>query len=1040
VFRTISTTRACRAVCALVVLGAALVLTSASTAAKPKALPGGPVKGLHPAFVPFGVSTGRLTVMLQVAGDPVTVVEANAATPLTRDQKRQLRDQLRSKQTGIEQQVAAAGGTVLGDYQSAYNGIKALVPRGKTKALAAIAGVVAVHPLQPVRLSNIHGVPLIGAPEVWDGASGVRGEGIKIAVIDTGIDYTHADFGGSGNPADYESALATDTLPANPVWFGPNAPRVKGGTDLVGDDYDTNPNNPTFQPVPHPDPNPLDCNGHGTHVTGTAAGSGVLADGSTYPGPYNPTTVSSNSWNVGPGVAPKADIYSIKIFGCEGDTNEEIDAIEWAVDHDMDVINMSLGSPFGSPDNPVAVAASNASKHGVIVVAAAGNAGHAPYITDSPGVGDGVLSVAANDPNAGNPGANVALSTGPSLTAVNSNGATFSNGLTLPVKVLFSAPGVVSLGCDPAEYTGVTGKLVVTARGACARVARAIFGQQAGAAAVMMINSTDELPPFEGNITQNPDTGEQFDVTIPFLGVKSSDAAALIAADGGTASLTNIFLPNPAFRALAGFTSGGPRSGDSVLKPDVTAPGVNIASAGMGTGTGAAFFSGTSMASPHAAGTAVLVKQSNPSWKKAFFWRAAVANTAHPSLVADYKARLAGTGFVQAPDAVKTKVVALTDKERTSLSFGFAELDKDFSQKGQITLHNLGDYPASFDVSDRWSGGRPHSVSLKSTEVTIPAHGKKDVQVELNVPVATAGSGDPFADVSGQIAFTPTGWSNHGVVLRVPYYLVPQATSRISTKINTGKLKKDLTAVATVTNDKKAGGFGFADWYAWGLSDKKDHGLGSNDLAAAGVQSFPNDGVLAFALETKHRWSNAGENEFDVFVDVNRDDHPDYDVIGIDEGAILEGVPDGTVVVVVVPLDSSGNPDFDNATLDSLADAPTNSNTIVLPVLFEQLCIPGFPCLDETANPRFSYSAESFGLTDDTTDSIDGSAVFNPFTPAISTGMFDVLDPGQSADETVTIDGAEWNQSPALGLMIVSHQNPSGKDEAQLIKVKIKIK
>src|SRR5205823_1353167 len=103
----------------------------------------------------------------------------------------------------------------------------------------------------------------------------------------------------------------------------------------------------------------------------------------------------------------------------------------------------------------------------------------------------------------------------------------------LPVKVLKTSGGQISLGCDPSEYTaaGVTGALVVTRRGTCARVARAIFGQQAGAAAVVMVNSSDTLPPFEGQITSNPDTGEAYTVTIPFLGVRSSDGAALLAAD-----------------------------------------------------------------------------------------------------------------------------------------------------------------------------------------------------------------------------------------------------------------------------------------------------------------------------------------------------------------------------------------------------------------------------------------------------------------------------------------------------------------------------
>ena len=98
---------------------------------------------------------------------------------------------------------------------------------------------------------------------------------------------------------------------------------------------------------------------------------------------------------------------------------------------------------------------------------------------------------------------------------------------------------------------GVAGALVVVARGTCARVARAVFGQKAGAAAVLMVNNVDSLPPFEGPITENPDTGEQFKVTIPFLGVPSGGGPTLLAADGGTATLNNITLPNPGYLAPA---------------------------------------------------------------------------------------------------------------------------------------------------------------------------------------------------------------------------------------------------------------------------------------------------------------------------------------------------------------------------------------------------------------------------------------------------------------------------------------------------------
>ncbi len=112
--------------------------------------------------------------------------------------------------------------------------------------------------------------------------------------------------------------------------------------------------------------------------------------------------------------------------------------------------------------------------------------------------------------------------------------------------------GAVSLGCDPAEYVAanVTGKLVVTQRGTCARVARAVYGQKAGAAAVAMIDSSTAYPPFEGTITSNPDTGEVYTVTISFLGLRglasnpASDGGRLAAATSTTVG-PSAQIPNP---------------------------------------------------------------------------------------------------------------------------------------------------------------------------------------------------------------------------------------------------------------------------------------------------------------------------------------------------------------------------------------------------------------------------------------------------------------------------------------------------------------
>src|SRR5262249_411336 len=153
---------------------------------------------------------------------------------------------------------------------------------------------------------------------------------------------------------------------------------------------------------------------------------------------------------------------------------------------------------------------------GVIVVASSGNEGANQYLTGSPAAGTGVISVAANDANAGFPGATMVISTDGSIVAQNSNGAAFPNGTLFPVAVLRDSypNGNVSLGCSDSDYTsypgGVAGKLVVTQRGTCSRVGRAIRAERFHAAAAAMLNTDSGYPPFEGQITSDPDNGFQF--------------------------------------------------------------------------------------------------------------------------------------------------------------------------------------------------------------------------------------------------------------------------------------------------------------------------------------------------------------------------------------------------------------------------------------------------------------------------------------------------------------------------------------------------
>src|SRR5882757_407047 len=648
---------------------------------------------VHSKILPAAVDRTPVNVVVLLPGASVADEQATAGRRLTRQEKNTIKAQRAAEQAAKRGQIEGAGGQVTGAFQSALNGVKVRIPRNQLGALRQIPGLVDVVRVGIHKPLNVVSVPRIQAPIAWSGAAGVRGEGIKIGIIDTGIDYTHADFGGTGTPAAYQAALATDTAPANPSAFGPGAPKVKGGTDLVGDDYNADPQSASFQPVPHPDPNPLDCNSHGTHVAGTAAGYGVLADGTTFHGTYDQLTYANNTFGIGPGVAPLANLYAIRVFGCGGSTDVVTDAIDWAVDNDMDVINMSLGSDFGSGVDSDSLAADAAVKAGVVVVSAAGNAGDIPYVLGSPGGSVKGIAVAASAREASDRTANFSLlavtgAAAKTITALNANNANWVSPENLQVVVLRSSTGAIGLGCDPQEYVnaGVAGKIAVVQRGTCARVARAIFGQQAGAAAVVMINNANSLPVFEGEITSNPDTGEPFTVTIPFFGVKgpvnvsTSDGVALALRNGLSITLTE---GTPIATGMASFSSSGPRTPDARLQPDITAPGTNIISAGMGTGNGTLVDSGTSMATPHITGVAALTIQAHPKWRPDAV-KSAIINSGNPGDLPDYQAHRAGSGIVNAAAAVGTQAIAFADKDETTLNFQMQEFSTNFSQAGKI--------------------------------------------------------------------------------------------------------------------------------------------------------------------------------------------------------------------------------------------------------------------------------------------------------------------------------------------------------------------
>ena len=988
----------------------------------PRVYSGAPFK---PATVPVGAQAKQqVTVVVQMSADPIAVLQAGAPNHLLSATARAgAAAAVDAQQAGLLPAIQASGGRILARFHGALNGVKVRIERDQIESLRSLPGVTGVLPVRTYHLDNDtrSGVPFIGAPQVWQGVPGYTGEGVKVALIDTGIDYTQADFGGPGTVAAYQAALASDTAPPDASVFGPNAPKVKGGIDLAGDAYDAS--DPSS--VAQPDPNPLDCNGHGTHVGGTIAGFGITAAGQTYAGPYE-AAAYGQGFIVGPGVAPKADLYAVKVFGCGANATTDlvVDGIDWAIDHDMNVINLSLGQDFGTAQDADEIAAANAAHAGIVVVAATGNSGAIPYITSSPAGSAAAISVAAMDSNKGYPGAQVSLDSG-GVELQDSNSAAVPPG-PLPVVVLRDANGNISLGCDESEYVDsqIAGKLVVTLRGTCPMIDRVEYGQAHGAAGVVMINNAAGYPLYVGALPG---------VTIPFFGALTSDANALAAASRAN-SLTANSIPNATFRTAASFSSQGPRFGDSLLKPNVTGPGVSINSAAMGTGNGGTVESGTSMAVPHVAGVAALVVQAHPGWDERQL-SAAVVETADPSGLTDYTPSIAGAGIVQAVGAAGTQAVVLADTRggAHAVSFGFDEFLDRYESQRRLTVVNNGNRPIVFNVSATSSSAVQHTARVSDLSVFVPPHGRTPVELSLSFPAANVGGvhdaygNAVFDEVSGYLTFTPADPTmNGGVTLHVPYYLVPRARSNVLaflTRWLSAAHPRGQVQVANVFG----GVTGYADFFEWGLASPPQ-GMEYYDTRAAGVESFTGadpanplgDPELVFAINTYTRFSSPEAGEFDVLIDVNSDGRPDFDVVGIDYGFLTTGTFSGQYASVVYNLNTQA------VTAAYLADAPTGGSTVLLPVFAQDLGLTA-------SSPAITYTETTTNLFNDSSETLPGLASFNAFAPAISSGFYVTLPPNAHTSVAVALDPSQWKKTPAKGWMVVVEDNHSGAQQAVLL-------
>ncbi|MEM8531636.1 MAG: S8 family serine peptidase [Chloroflexota bacterium] len=341
----------------------------------------------------FNQDNRRVTVMMELDGSAAITADTPDAVAIQSSQNRDSQQLLMASLQQVDAEV-------LFQTSIAYNGIAVSVPLNQVSALESFPDVVGTHIITPKERSSISATAFSGAPVIWSSPRRAAGDGVRIGVIDTGIDYAHATFGGPGNrynPAtNNPNVIEEESFPTE---------KVVGGFDFAGNDYDASGENGSM--TPSPDPDPLDCQGHGTHVASTTAGFGVKPNGQTYQDDYS-GSYDFSEFLVGPGVAPEASLYALKVFGCEGTTALTTLAIEWALDPNgdgaiddrLDVLALALGSSDSSPNDPDAVAVQNAVDAGIVVVTAAGDSGDTFYSVDAPASATGSIAVgAALDPS-----------------------------------------------------------------------------------------------------------------------------------------------------------------------------------------------------------------------------------------------------------------------------------------------------------------------------------------------------------------------------------------------------------------------------------------------------------------------------------------------------------------------------------------------------------------------------------------------------------------------------------------------------------------
>ena len=991
---------------------------------------------------------------------------------------------------------------VLYSTSTVLSGVAVRADAADHESLGAVPGVAAVHPITRRTVGNTGAADVIAAQQAWQ-AAGNTGAGVTIGIIDTGIDYTHTDFGGSGSVEEFRALQAAEGQPA-PAGVFPNA-KVVGGHDFVGDSYDPDPASPAFQPIAMPDENPLDCNGHGTHVAGSAAGFGVNADGSTYRGGYD---ALPEDLRIGPGTAPEAQLYALKVFGCQGSTEAVLPAIDWALDPDrngdpsdhLDVLNLSLGTDYGLPDDAEALAVEQAAELGVIAVLSAGNAADSYDISGSPNSAPRSISVAATNDGYGVfdgwqvvAPAGLLEGTRPGLRSVAYSDVDDA-GATRPDVTgdLIATPAENADACAPLPEGYAAGRiLLIQAAGfVCGSVAKGTNAVAAGAIGFVIVGDDDLL---ETGITGVPE--------IPGILVTATDGRALTetVTAGQTVTVTfgpslrdaSVFSAPEQVDLIASFSSRGIRQENGV-KPDVAAPGVTLYSAGVGEGSGGASTSGTSMASPITAGVTALVRAAHPDWTTEEV-KADIMNTAThdvftgPNRTGEvYGPNRVGAGRIDAAAAVQNTVLAYAQAGSgvVSASFGVVEVAEERVEATKtITVANKGDRAAVYRVSYAAAAEQPGVTYAFSDErVTVPPGQSREVTVTMTAvrdellkvpdPTVVTDTGRQFlGEASGRVVLTPV--NGQGGELRVPVHsnAKPSATLTATTSEDGGTIALAGQGIANGPAFEPQSYTSLVSAFEL-LGESPEMPRCTTvltpdcyqseferfvDLRAAGVtsdvaQAGPDAGLF-FAVSAYGRATTPESvGSYNVVVDATGDGVWDYSVMTV---RIAErDLP--LVIVTDREFNLLPSNDAPFAAPLNLVDGSVDTNVFDTDVQVLGVPLAVLPLVQG----RISFGVQSIGYATGTVDDLgtvtdplglaelaDEAMSFDPLSPGLTItgpdGAPALLVPATDGTTlTVTQDAEAYAADVAIGgadkgAMVVLHHNDSATGRSQLLPVEV---